>query len=60
MAYYKGEYHEMFLGYRLYISRSMGKVVRKWNRDSRRPELRKKPEENPEDRHARRSWRRLE
>lgn len=47
-------------GYRIYIHRRMGKVVRKWNKDSRRSELRKKPEENPEDRHARRSWRRLE
>lgn len=49
-----------FPGYRLYVSRNMGRVVRKWNRDSRRAELRKKSEENPEDRLARRSWRRVE
>lgn len=59
MANRKGK-GEMFLGYRIYISRRMGKVVRKWNRDSRRAELRKKPEENPEDKLARRSWRRVE
>ena len=59
MANRKGK-GEMFLGYRIYISRRMGKVVRKWNRDSRRPELRKKPEESPEDRLRRRSWRKLE